>query len=206
MGRLWPGGPLEMPLTFRVDGERYRLDLPVPKLFDMLARGTWWELLPNALPDRQRQELLTRLFLRHEYDHLDYVHLWKVSTDLLGRLAGTTPLEGGHGYAPAHRIAASLRHNWMLFSGWSLRHGTDPLTLPLHQLIALGYRMLLESRRDERDVQQLESQIWQVPESMPEAVPRWTRDEEALSGLAVLAELDPGALAGVIGAQPQARP
>jgi hypothetical protein len=201
VGALWPGGPLELPAVFVIDHNRYWLEsIPTPRLLHLLSRGRWWELVPNALPDWQREELVSRLY--DKLDPLHMVHLWKASTDLLAGLAGTVPPDGGHGYTPACRIAAMMVHNWMAVDGWAATHGVDLLNAPLHRVIAVGYRMLMEGCRDEKDLQMMESRVWQAPESMPESVPRWTADQEAMSGMAALTEMMPGGMSGALTAEP----
>lgn len=189
MGALWPGGPIVLPSLFLLDRLDYTVpELPTRELLFALATDSWWMVVPNAVDEPGRTELLERL--KDEDDPLDYEHLWVVGTTLLGRLAGTTALGGtGEGYFPAVRICGALLSQWMLFSGWCAAHGMDPVAAPLYRVVAAGYQMLREGCTEEKDRNNLDSRIWAPAPHSPEAVPLIRPEIEAAQAHAVLEEL-----------------
>lgn len=190
-GALWPQGPLEWPVTFAVDGVTYTLpEMPVRSALYALAAESWRWFVPYGLAYEERYELLCRLDA--EDDPLDFEHLWVVTTRLLGRLAGTASPENGDGYFPAVRIAQSLVHNWMVFEGWCAVHAVDPLTLPLHRLIALGYQLLSDSCTEEKDFEKLRARVFAPPSYRPAEMPLVDPQRERAMALAVLAEMKLG--------------
>ena len=191
MGELWPGGAIELPARFTVDGEVFTVPrIATRELLLWLAADAWDMLVPWSLPPKQRLVLLRRWY--DPADRFAYPHVWTINSRLLGRLAGTASAATGDGYYPAVRIAAALVQNWMLFEGWCVRHGFDPLTQPLHRVIAAGYAVLLESCKDDTELTSQQARIWAPPPRRTPTTKAAFSAMEAAMVAGVLAELEAG--------------
>jgi hypothetical protein len=196
VAELWPGGPIELPHTITLDG--LTLTLPATPTFDLLhlmATGSWWNLLPNALPPQERATLLARVF--DDEDPLDFEHLWDPAVTLLGRLAGTASRHsGGTGWWPAIRMCAWALGDWPLFNAWCAEHGLDIAAAPPWRATGAIYGWL-RTLTPAENLANLEQEIWAPPpfavaSTSVDELPRHVRDEEAALALAALRETLPG--------------
>lgn len=193
MGALWPGGPVELPARFTVDGEQFTLPaIPTVRLLYWLGADAWRQLVPWVLPEQDRAWFLHRL--ADKRDRFDRDNLWAINSRLFGRLANTAGEETGDGYFPAVRIAGSLLGNWMVFEAWCARHGFRPLEAPLHTVISAGYSVLMEACTDEAEQNSTRARIWAPPPRMVPGMREANRAREAAMARAILEddELLPG--------------
>ncbi|KGI79380.1 hypothetical protein IL38_24090 [Actinopolyspora erythraea] len=190
MAELWPGGPISLPHQVTLDGVSCTIpELDTATVVGVLARGAWWEIVPNALPDDERTEIARRL--DDDHDPLEFEHLWLVATTVLARLSGATAHGGSHGWHSAQRIAATMAASWIDYVSWCATKGFTPLSGPVWQTIGSGLACLRESQQEETDLTQLEAKLF-APGPQPSSVPRHTPEEEARAALAALDETLPG--------------
>lgn len=190
MAELWPGGPVELPLILRLDGEDLTIPaVPTPQLLHMLATRSWWQLVPNHLPMGQLAHVARRL---HDNDDpLDMEDLWHPTVEIMTRLAGLMDQHGTINPWPGTRLAASAVVQWPLFIAWCATHGLDPAAAPLWRVMGGIYAWLRESMSG-RDLAKLEQDIWAPPPyvaSGPDTeLPQHVRDADATLALAALRE------------------
>jgi hypothetical protein len=175
--------------------------MPAGELLHALAVGEWSRLVPIGIRRRDRYRLAMRLY--DPGDALDLPHLWQAATALGGRLAGIAVDEGHDPQAawwPAHRIAAYVVGNWLLFDGWCVRRGFDPNTATVPRVIAAGWQFAIDTRpaegtgKDEKpvSVDSLRAKFWTPPGGHRRQVMRFTASQERESALAALREALPG--------------
>lgn len=193
MAELWPGGPIELPHDITLDGVLITVpEVPSTTLLSWLSIGAWWSLVPAALDPEELMPFLLRF--QDEEDEFDYEHLWDVGVVLFGRLAGMGR-DGGPGWWPARRLAATAVTHWPQYTAWCAAHGTDPVDGPLWQIMGRVYAWLRE-RAGPQQVDRLDHQIWEPPPFEASAVvPQHVRDEEARMALAALGEVGGGEVA-----------
>lgn len=190
MGSLWPGGPIELPARFRLDGETYTLKpVSTMDLLYWLAADAWEVLVPWQLEPESEQRMLRRIGTWD--DPLSYTHRWVITSRLYGRLAGTASPEHGDGYFPAHRIAQALLGSWMAFEGWCVAHQFRPEQQPLHRVIAAGYSVLMECCADDNERTLTKARIWApAPRQIMQASSVDKARREATLAAGVLAEME----------------
>lgn len=189
MGSLWPGGPIELPARFRLDGEVYTIGpVSTMDLLYWLAADAWETLAPWSLDEESQERMLRRMGTWD--DPFSYAHRWVIASKLFGRLAGTASAEHGDGYFPAHRIASTLLASWLVFEGWCVAHRFRPEQEPLHRVISAGYAVLLESCKDENETTLTKARIWApAPRQIAQASTSDRARREATLAAAVLAEM-----------------
>lgn len=199
---LWPDGPVALPARIRLGDDTYRVRaMPDRVVLHTLADGAWTRLVPSGLRRRDAYRVAVRLY--DPGDALDLPHLWRAATALGGRLAGIDVDEGHEPQAawwPAHRIAAYVIRNWLLFDGWCVRRGFDPHTAPVYRVIAAGWQFVIDTRpaegsgKDEKQVsvESLRTKFWTPPGEHRKQIMRFTASQERESALAALREALPG--------------
>lgn len=191
MGELWPGGPLELPHTFTVDGHSLTIrDTPAPTLLSWLARGAWWNLFLLAIEPAEMLPLVLRL--KDEDDDFEYDHLAHMGIPLLGRMTGMATVNGSSdGYWPGVRIAVSAMHSWPLYAAWCAQRGTAPHEGPLHQMVTSMHGWLID-RNGEEGYEKLQLDIYSPPpyatNTDPDAVPPHILESEAAMAMASLGQ------------------
>lgn len=190
MAELWPGGPIELPLTLRLDDEDLTIPaVPTLELLHILATRSWWQLVPNQLPMGQLALVVRRL--HDEHDTLDMEDLWHPTVEIMTRLTGMTDKQGTLNPWPGIRLAASAVVQWPLFIGWCATHGLDPASAPLWRVMGGIYAWLKESMSG-KDLVKLEQEIWAPPPYVAtgstDALPQHIRDADAALALAALRE------------------
>jgi hypothetical protein len=176
---VWPGGPIVPPHSLRVDGREVELDVDQADLFRLVGDGDWWGVFPGSLtdPDAFTDRLLD------PHDPLDLRDMWRVATELIGRLCGCEWWAG-------MRLAAAARRAWFALDGWCAARGVDPGRLPLHRLCALVYRWQLDLASSDKEVRKFHAAVFDPPARLARlGVTPWTREEEAASFRSTLAAL-----------------
>lgn len=170
MPELWPGGPVELPLTFTFDGDPFTIGaIPTTQLLTLCANQQWFTLLTHIDDQQAFAALMDRL--RDDDDELDHDHLHMLATRILGRLSGmyipprpvgpggdgeaepdtgaaegsgSSAGRGSSGWLAAITISGYLTRFWGLFAAWCAGRNLQPLTLAFHQLVPAGYAWLAE--------------------------------------------------------------
>lgn len=201
-GQWWPGGPVELPATISIGGEKYRVR-PISDRDALAALGTgqWTRFVPEALTGRDRVRIAQRLY--DPTDGLDLPHLFTAGAGIAARLAGLAPDDGEPVTAtwwPATRIAGTVMSAWMTFDGWCMRRGFDPAAAPLRRVIAAGWQFMIDFRDTEDgtpdgkqiSVQALRDKTWAQPTPTGRRRLRFTASQERSAALAALRESLPG--------------
>ncbi|MFR9675853.1 hypothetical protein [Streptomyces sp. TR02-1] len=172
-------GPSGLPLAFTIDGRAYELpDVGTRYLMDCLAAGDWIGLVPEAVAQPGRDELWYRLI--DGRDPADFVAMQRIVCALAEEILGVT-------WHKAQRLAAAAAEHWLIFDGWCVEHGFDPLTSEPRRVLAAIQAWLRSTCTEDRQWRQIQGQLedpvppvlrpWETPDDVE--APGWSAEEEA---------------------------
>lgn len=189
--RAHVGLPTSLPLTFQLDEDSYTLPhLDTRTWLDALVLqppGCWFQLIPAQLAADDGDRLFARLTDPH--DPLDLDDLEHAAITVLGQVCGVD-------FFAACRLAALAYGAWMIFDGWAVSVGFDPLREPIARVLAAVYTWRRALCTKESELARLDAEIWQpAPVTTASGRPRqaeppnWTDEQESASFMAALSNL-----------------
>lgn len=185
--RLGPvgGGPL----TFRLDGEPYTLDVPADGLLvcGWAATGNWYAVVPGCLSEDSQDRF--EALLDDPWGPVGLRTCWRL-------VHGLAKAIYGYEWWVAQRLAATAEEHWATFAAWSVTVGFDPEQHPAHRVCAGVMAWLSSTCKEEKDARKLETQLFAPPKVAPakgrRALPGFTPEEQAAQWQKAFAELGGG--------------
>jgi hypothetical protein len=184
-----PGLPQNR-VEFVVDDDLYVLpELPARAWLDALTLerpACWLQIVPTCLEGDGARDLSHRVV--DDNDPMELDDLENVAEAVVARVCGM------HVYA-ASALAVSAVHNWVLFDGWAVTVGLDPLAAPISRTLAAAYAWRRSLCQEKADLTRLDVEVWNSTPGLTvmgrprDVQPIWKAEDEEAMLLGAMAAL-----------------